>query len=78
MNEQNDWRIMNQVAYLYHKKLKQIPYIPYNKHWTHDHCSFCREIIDTSTKDAYCTLDEYHWICQNCFEDFREMFQWEL
>jgi len=29
-------------------------------------------------QEGYCTLDEYHWICPECFRDFREMFGWQV
>jgi len=24
------------------------------------------------------TLDEYHWICKRCFNDFRDRFAWTV
>jgi predicted Fe-S protein YdhL (DUF1289 family) len=27
---------------------------------------------------GYATLDEYHWICEDCFRDFREDFEWKV
>jgi predicted Fe-S protein YdhL (DUF1289 family) len=27
---------------------------------------------------GYCTLDEYRWICRECFTDFNEMFGWRI
>ena len=78
MIEKNDWRLTHQEDYLFGKKLMQIPYVPYRPGWEHDHCSFCFEKIDCSTKDAYCTEDQYHWICKECYEDFKDMFQWKF
>ena len=28
--------------------------------------------------DGYCTLDDDHWICSECFTDFKEMCRWRL
>jgi hypothetical protein len=28
--------------------------------------------------EGYATQDDYHWICERCFEDFREQFRWTL
>ena len=27
---------------------------------------------------GYCTEDEYWWICEACFHDFQDMFQWKV
>ena len=74
----NDWRLTNQMNYLYNKTLLHIPYSPYRDGWEHDHCDFCSERIDKNTGKAYCTEDKYHWICQNCFDDFKDMFKWSV
>ena len=43
----------------------------------HEHCEFCWEkaLADKSCV-FYCTDDLYYWICEECFRDFREMFNW--
>jgi hypothetical protein len=23
-------------------------------------------------------LDEYHWICNKCFDDFKDLFEWRI
>jgi predicted Fe-S protein YdhL (DUF1289 family) len=28
--------------------------------------------------EGYCTQDEYHWICDQCFKDFKERFHWTV
>jgi hypothetical protein len=28
--------------------------------------------------EGYCTLDDYHWICSECFHDFKELFGWRV
>lgn len=73
----DDWRLTNQMNYLYGKKLLHTKYEPYKEGWEHDHCEFCFERIDTTTGNAYCTEDKYHWICEKCFEDFKDKFHWE-
>ncbi|MBM2824639.1 MAG: hypothetical protein HW402_303 [Dehalococcoidales bacterium] len=27
---------------------------------------------------GYATIDDYYWICENCFQDFKEMFAWNV
>lgn len=76
-NPNKDWRLSNQ-DYLLGKQLIQIPYKPYKEGWEHDHCAFCSQTIDQSTKDAYCTTDQYHWICKDCFQDFKDLFGWNV
>ena len=74
----NDWRITNQKSYLYQKKLLHIPYEHPNENWDHEHCAFCWEKIDKNTPIAYATEDRYRWICEQCYNDFKDMFEWEV
>lgn len=74
----NDWRLTNQMNYLYQKKLIKGMFKPYREGWEHEHCAFCSERIDSSTTLAYSTEDRYHWICPECFNDFKTMFEWEV
>lgn len=72
----NDWRLTNQMNYLYQKNLIKTPFKPYREGWSHEHCEFCSERIDQTTDVAYATKDRYHWICKECYEDFKDMFEW--
>ena len=73
-----DWRLTNQMNYLFGKRLKKQAFHITRDEWDHEHCAFCSEKIDESTGEAYSTTDNYHWICKECFEDFKELFKWEL
>ena len=73
-----DWRLTNQKRYLFKAKLLHIPYNHPNEEWDHDHCAFCWQKIDKMTPMAYATEDRYHWICEECYEDFNEMFEWTV
>ena len=43
----------------------------------HEHCDFCWEKAMTNTEcEFYCTKDMRHWICKECFEDFKDKFGW--
>jgi len=81
--QNKDWRLFNQEKYLKGVTLQWKKWTPPKKTWDHDHCSFCwRTISDIKDKNidnwGYTTLDNYHWICKKCFEDFKEMFQWKV
>ena len=36
-----------------------------------------KEKINQDNPDAYCTTDFQDWICLQCYEDFKEQFQWK-
>jgi len=79
--DSNDWRLMNQERFLKDVSLKHMIWKPYRAGWDHDHCSFCFVTLSECEGDlheGYCTLDEYHWICEECFEDFKDMFGWKV
>ncbi|MBR2404702.1 MAG: hypothetical protein IKA95_03495 [Clostridia bacterium] len=71
-----DWRLTNQKEYLFGKTLLKGSFKVYREGWEHEHCAFCSERIDSSTTMAYSTEDHYHWICEDCFNDFKKMFEW--
>lgn len=85
MKEDNDWRLQGQVRYLQGAVLVRRSYRRYarNPEWDHDHCAFCwaKFIVDDypdTQHEGYCTEDEYHWICDQCFTDFRDRFGWSV
>jgi hypothetical protein len=81
MTNKNDWRLINQEKFLKDKTLKSADYKPYSEKWNHDHCAFCQaafSLYDNDLQKGYCTLDNYHWICEECFNDFKEMFNWSV
>ncbi|MBQ9986328.1 MAG: hypothetical protein IJP38_08490 [Oscillospiraceae bacterium] len=74
----NDWRLTNQMNYLFRKKLIKGAFKPYREGWEHELCEFCAERIDNTTDEVYSTEDRYHWICKECYNDFKDMFEWEM
>lgn len=81
MIEENDWRLQGQEEYLKGKKLYYKKYKKYSERWEHEHCEFCSEKISEYKGDlnyAYCTKDEKYWICEECFNDFKELFKWKV
>lgn len=44
----------------------------------HRHCDFCTKEITTDAKETcYCSVDGVDWICEDCFNDFRQRFAWK-
>jgi len=79
----SDWRLTNQMKFLRGVALVRRPYRRYAKNpdWDHDHCAFCwAKFMEGNDPEClhegYATPDDYHWICVECFADFREMFEW--
>ena len=47
----------------------------------HDHCVFCWDKFaeyDGCRHEGYCTEDGMDWICEVCFDDFKERFGWRV
>lgn len=79
---ENDWRLTNQDLFLSKAKLKKQNYKKPSKEWDHDHCCFCWEKFSEDETVGmtwgYSTLDEKYWICEDCFNDFKDKFEWEV
>jgi hypothetical protein len=80
-----DWRLTGQEGYLRGVTLVRRRYRRYRKNpeWDHDHCEFCWakfmiEDYPGVLHEGYATLDDYRWICDRCFDDFKELFDWKL
>ena len=85
MREDSDWRLTGQEKYLHGVMLRHCRYhrYPNNPDHDHDHCAFCWakfmvEDYPDVLHEGYCTQDEYHWICDQCFKDFKERFRWTV
>jgi hypothetical protein len=83
MVQKDDWRLFGQEKFLKGVTLEWMRYRQYSPSWDHDHCSFCMARFQDSDepdilREGYATLDEYYWICRNCFNDFKELFQWTV
>lgn len=77
MVNNNDWRLMGQEKYLKNKDLYHI-YYNQNKNNDHDHCAFCTKKFSSQYQIGYCTEDYYYWICEKCFDDFKDLFNWRV
>ena len=74
----NDWRIRNQMEYLYQMEWIKSNYYTNQKEWDHDHCEFCMTKFDNTDVIAYKSKEGYYWICENCLKDFFNMFKWKI
>ena len=77
----DDWRRQGQERYLTAARLVARSYRPYRPGWEHDHCEFCGAKFSCHERDlksGYSTKNGYHWVCAQCFGDFKDEFGWEL
>ena len=77
----DDWRRQGQERFLTGVKLTFRDYYPYRSGWDHDHCEFCGKkfsLNEGDLKKGYSTEDGYHWICDQCFNDFKDEFGWQI
>jgi hypothetical protein len=79
-----DWRLA-QHDFLRGATVSWESYIPRSEVWDHEHCSFCRQTFmevaaPNVHTEGYVTFlfDDEWWICEGCFEDFREEFGWRV
>ncbi len=79
MIDKNDWRLLRgQINYLQGVDLVFHSYIPQSKNNDHDHCAFCMQKFSQPSQYGYSTINNYTWICPQCFQDFRDMFHWNV
>ena len=79
-DKMEDWRLTNQMDFLYKKVLQKRSFSDFPEK-DHEHCSFCWDKFGKGIdmlKNGYCTEDAYHWICEDCFQDFKSMFEWTV
>jgi hypothetical protein len=77
----SDWRLQGQERFLKSVQLVKKHYRKHRNGWDHDHCEFCGAKLSEHPGDlnfGYVSTDDYHWVCENCFNDFREEFQWTV
>ncbi len=79
-----DWRLQGQEKYLHGVELCWKTYRRRSSTWDHDHCEFCWEtfaepdLLPDALHVGWTTRDSYRWVCDGCFEDFRERFGWTV
>jgi hypothetical protein len=83
MREKNDWRLTNQEKFLKGVRLVWHSYSPANPKNDHDHCEFCfaefmRDPVPETLQAGYSTEDRERWVCKPCFDDFADLFHWQV
>ncbi len=83
MREENDWRLRGQEEYLKAVPLRWKKYTRRSESWEHEHCEFCwakfmQEDYPEVLHEGYTTEDSYRWICNQCFEIFKDLFEWKV
>jgi hypothetical protein len=76
-----DWRLQGQEKFLMGVTLSRKRYAKWSTDWEHDHCEFCSRKFSegqSDTNEGYVTADGYHWICDECFADFKDMLRWQI
>jgi hypothetical protein len=82
MND-SDWRLQGQENYLSGSALFRRAWRQSRPNWDHDHCEFCGAKFAASDgadilHEGWTTDDEYHWVCDGCYRDFKERFGWTV
>jgi len=78
---EKDWRLQGQETYLKNKTFLWDHYKPPSPEWDHDHGEFCWKKFSEHPNDlheGYTTKDQYRWICEQCYNDFKDQFHWQV
>ena len=81
VNQENDSRLLPSHECLQGLTLVHQLWKPANPKNDHDHCEFCWNKFSyyaDCLHTGYSTEDRESWICEVCFEDFKERFQWRV
>lgn len=81
--EPDDWRLADDKEYLRGLSWHWSKWRCSRPGWDHDHCSFCwvkisDQDLPGSLSEGYTTFNEYEWVCEECFKDFRAMFAFHI
>jgi hypothetical protein len=77
-----DWRLSNQERYLKGAKISWNTFHAIDSTDDHAHCAFCwakfmKGNSPGGITEGFATVDKKHWICKSCYENFKEVFQWQ-
>ena len=79
MIEKDDWRLLNEVGYLKGKNINPTRGVEISKRARYlKKCAFCWDKVDTKMNLCwYVPEDMSCCICDDCYDDFKEMFEWK-
>lgn len=80
MIEKDDWRLLNDVEHLRNREINPTDGEEVTMHAPHlQSCVFCMERVQNNPRQWwYIPEDISCCICEECFNDFKEMFEWKL
>ncbi len=81
MVEKNDWRLTGPEEFLRGRTLYHQNWAACSPQSDHSHCAFCWAKFarfDGTLNKGYVTQDGCHWICPECFRDFKTTFEWTV
>lgn len=81
MLETDDWRLTGQEGSLRGETLYRRRWTAPSPQWDHEHCAFCWAKFsgcNGTLREGYVTRDGRHWICPQCFSDFKTLFAWNV
>lgn len=73
----NDWRLTNQEKYLKNLVFTRRKFDGVD----HAHSEFCWEKFGYNKgnlMEGYCSEDNKYWVCETCFEDFKDSFGFKI
>ena len=64
---------------LAHRTYYRSDFIQWSERWDHDHCEFCWKRNSSFEREkGYYSLDNYHWICEECFSANKDILDLRL
>ena len=79
---ETDDELLERLAYLRGVVWSWARWAPPSERWDHDHCAVCWTRF-TGRCEGYTTTGpagqpQYHWLCADCFQAHRGLFDWTL
>ena len=84
MKTEDNWRLFGPDQYLHGLELTFRRYRPSSSSPISDHCEFCSRKFAVKAQgpefqtEGYATANGFRWICSDCFEDFKDEFEWRV
>jgi len=85
MANKDDWRLRGQEEYMMNMSFVYKKFVPQEVGEDHTHCEFCwhkfmenAEEVKDASEHGYCSSEQEKWVCEECFEDFKQMFNWKI